>query len=71
MSKSILNREWHATHRMPANATLDQRLAWHAGHAANCACREMSASIRAELERRGMMPAKLAMPAIKTSPAKS
>ncbi len=60
MSKSILNREWHAANRMPANATLEQRLVWHASHAANCACREMPASIRAELERRGMMPAKLA-----------
>ncbi|HHZ09507.1 MAG TPA: hypothetical protein GX405_12090 [Rhizobiales bacterium] len=60
MSRSILNREWHAANRMPANATHEQRLAWHAGHAANCACREMPAAIRAELERRGMMPEKLA-----------
>lgn len=60
MSKSILNREWHAANRMPRNATLEQRLAWHAGHAANCACRELPDSIRAELERRGMLPEKLA-----------
>jgi hypothetical protein len=60
MSGSILNREWHAAHRVPVNATLEQRLAWHAGHAANCACREMPPSIRTELERRGMMPEKLA-----------
>ncbi len=70
MSKSILNREWHAAHRMPPNATLDQRLAWHAGHAAHCACREMPASIRAELERRGMIPEMLASPAKPTPPAR-
>ena len=53
---SKLNREWHAAHRMPANPTLDQRLEWHAGHAANCACRDMPESIRAELLKRGMLP---------------
>lgn len=70
MSKSILNREWHAANRMPANATLEQRLAWHAGHAANCACREMPASIRAELERRGMMPDTLASPGAPRRPSR-
>lgn len=53
---SKLNREWHAAHRMPANATLEQRLEWHAGHAANCACRDMPDEIRAELLKRGMLP---------------
>jgi hypothetical protein len=53
---SKLNRGWHAAHKMPANATLDQRLEWHVGHAANCACRGMPATIRAELLKRGMLP---------------
>lgn len=48
-----LNREWHLTHKLGRNATLEQRLEWHALHAANCRCREMPASIRRELEARG------------------
>lgn len=48
-----LNREWHLTHKMPRNATLEERLNWHAMHAENCRCREMPDSIRLELEARG------------------
>lgn len=50
---SKLNREWHLTHKLPRNATLEQRLDWHAQHAEQCGCREMPASIRQELEARG------------------
>ena len=49
---SKLNAEWHLAHRMPPKATLEQRLAWHLEHAQHCGCREMPASIRAELARR-------------------
>ena len=31
-----LNRRWHAAHRMPARATLEQRIAWHTAHARHC-----------------------------------
>ena len=48
-----LNAEWHAAHRMPRNATLEQRLAWHAEHAQSCGCREMPPAIAEELRRRG------------------
>jgi hypothetical protein len=37
---------------MPKRPTPEQRLAWHEEHARECACREMPAAIRAELERR-------------------
>ena len=50
--RSESNAAWHAAHRMPANATLDQRVQWHQAHEAACACREMPKSIRAELARR-------------------
>lgn len=50
----MLNREWHETHRMPDKATLDQRIAWHVEHAAQCGCRDMPASIRAEVDKRGI-----------------
>lgn len=50
-----LNREWHLEHKMPRNATLEERLHWHLAHAANCECREMPPSIRKELEARGLV----------------
>lgn len=50
-----LNRNWHLAHRLPRNATLQERLDWHVQHAANCACREMPPSIRKELEARGLI----------------
>ena len=34
-----LNKEWHLAHRMSANATLQQRIAWHIEHQKNCSCR--------------------------------
>jgi hypothetical protein len=34
-----LNAEWHRAHRMPAHATLTQRIAWHRAHAIACGCR--------------------------------
>lgn len=43
---------------MPRNPTLEQRLEWHAGHAANCGCREMPDKLREELERRGLIEPK-------------
>ncbi|MDF2980593.1 MAG: hypothetical protein K0Q69_365 [Devosia sp.] len=48
-----INREWHLAHRMPSNATLEQRLEWHAEHAVHCGCREIPPGIRKELEARG------------------
>lgn len=48
-----LNRKWHETHKMPANATLEQRLDWHVLHAANCDCRQMPAAIKRQLAARG------------------
>ena len=45
------NKEWHLAHRMPARATLEQRIAWHIEHAKNCACREMPESIKKEIRK--------------------
>ncbi|MFT4171527.1 MAG: hypothetical protein QM639_03130 [Rhodocyclaceae bacterium] len=51
---SRINREWHAAHRMPEGATLDQRVAWHAEHTAHCACRPPPAPILQEFVKRGI-----------------
>ncbi len=47
------NAWWHAAHRMPANASLNERVKWHVDHAAHCACRPMPTMVVAELKRRG------------------
>jgi hypothetical protein len=54
MKKSKLNREWHLSHRMPAKATLEQRLKWHLEHAKNCQCRPIAGKIAGEMKKRGM-----------------
>ncbi|MBB3929999.1 hypothetical protein GGR25_001038 [Kaistia hirudinis] len=41
---------------MPPKASLNERIAWHLEHARACGCREIPASILAELERRGITP---------------
>lgn len=51
-NKAKINKEWHKAHRMPKNATLDQRIEWHIAHAMNCNCREMPQSMRLEIEKR-------------------
>jgi hypothetical protein len=45
-------KAWHGANRMPKNATMEQRLAWHTEHAKVCGCREMPASVKAALEQR-------------------
>jgi hypothetical protein len=47
-----INKAWHEKHRMPKNATLDQRVEWHLAHARACSCLEMPATIKAELAKR-------------------
>jgi len=48
-----MNREWHEKHPMPANPNLQQRIAWHIAHAAECGCRDIPESVRQALEERG------------------
>jgi hypothetical protein len=52
-----INAAWHKAHKMPARATLDQRVEWHLAHLAACGCRtDLPESIRSELKRRGIKP---------------
>lgn len=51
-----MNQVWHKANRMPAKATLEQRIRWHREHAANCACRPIPAGLQAEVARRGLAP---------------
>jgi hypothetical protein len=50
---SRISASWHKAHRLPRNATLEQRVQWHVAHARNCGCwPELPPPIVAELERR-------------------
>jgi hypothetical protein len=53
---SRINQAWHSKHRMPARATLEQRIRWHLAHARHCACREIPRTVLAALEQRGVKP---------------
>ena len=41
----MLNKSWHQNNRMPAKATLEQRIKWHREHQKHCACREVPKSL--------------------------
>ncbi len=41
-----INKEWHEKNRMPKNASLAQRIAWHKEHVRNCSCRPMPDKIK-------------------------
>jgi hypothetical protein len=47
-------RAWHKAHRMPKNATPDQRIEWHLAHAQNCACREIPPGILNLMKEHGI-----------------
>jgi hypothetical protein len=49
-----INAAWHRAHSMPRNATLDQRIAWHIGHAEACGCRPIPDKLAEEMKRRGI-----------------
>jgi hypothetical protein len=57
MKESKLNKDWHHEHRMPANATIEQRLKWHLEHAMNCGCRPIPIKVTEEMEKRGIVAA--------------
>ncbi len=49
-----LNKEWHLKHKMPTNATLDQRIEWHLQHVVHCNCRGIPEKLQAEMKKRGI-----------------
>ncbi|MDO9473363.1 MAG: hypothetical protein Q7J28_09940 [Caulobacter sp.] len=46
-----MNGAWHKAHPMPKNPTREQRIAWHAEHARECACRPVPESLKADVAR--------------------
>lgn len=51
-----INKAWHEAHKMPKNATVEQRITWHLEHLKNCECRkELPEKLRQEMEKRGLI----------------
>jgi hypothetical protein len=48
-----MNREWHQENKMPAMATVKERIEWHIEHKKNCACRPIPNGLLAKLEMQG------------------
>ena len=46
-----LNKEWHLTHYMPKNPTMEQLIAWHTEHAKHYACRYIPKKLKQEIKR--------------------
>jgi hypothetical protein len=40
-----MNKVWHAENKMPAKATLEERIQWHREHQLHCACRKAPKSL--------------------------
>jgi hypothetical protein len=55
MTPPKLNKTWHAIHRMPVNATLDQRIQWHLEHRKYCGCRTIPTKLAATMKARGLL----------------
>jgi len=54
MPTVAVNAAWHNQHRMPRNASLDERVAWHLEHREHCACRPVPAKLLAQIDKRGL-----------------
>jgi hypothetical protein len=65
VTTSRLNADWHRAHRMPAKATMDQRIAWHLAHQKACSCRPIPAGVVAAMRTRGLATSARARPAKK------
>jgi hypothetical protein len=50
-----LNKAWHEKHKMPANATLEQRIRWHLAHRKHCACRPVPSKLADVMRARGLL----------------
>jgi hypothetical protein len=47
-----LNKQWHASNKMPKNASLEQRIRWHMAHEKNCSCRPIPKKLKAIIKKK-------------------
>ncbi|MBW7944096.1 hypothetical protein H3C70_01750 [Patescibacteria group bacterium] len=50
-----INADWHKSHRMPKNPTLEQRIQWHLEHQKHCHCRPISGKLLEEMKKRKLV----------------
>ena len=55
MKPRQLNKGWHETHKMPAKATLQQRILWHLQHRKHCGCRPIPAKLAVAMQAKGLL----------------
>jgi hypothetical protein len=55
MKPPQLNKAWHEKHKMPAKATLQQRIRWHLQHRKQCGCRSIPAKLAEALQAKGLL----------------
>jgi hypothetical protein len=55
MKPPKLNKAWHAANRMPARATLEQRIRWHLEHRKHCGCRPIPPKLAEAMKARGLL----------------
>jgi hypothetical protein len=55
MKRPKLNKTWHSKHKMPARATLAQRIRWHLEHRKHCGCRSIPEKLAAVMKTRGLL----------------
>ncbi|HUC79055.1 MAG TPA: hypothetical protein VMQ58_02325 [Candidatus Saccharimonadales bacterium] len=41
-----MNKLWHEQHKLPKNATEEERLKWHIEHQKQCGCRPIPKSLQ-------------------------
>lgn len=49
-----LSKTWHQKHVMPKNATLEQRVKWHAAHQQHCNCRPVPPGLLKQMKEKGL-----------------
>jgi hypothetical protein len=54
MKPPKLNKAWHAANRMPARATLEERIRWHLEHCKHCGCRPIPPKLAEAIKARGI-----------------
>jgi hypothetical protein len=67
-----MNLKWHERHVLPKRASLEQRIAWHREHQAECACRPIPARLLEHMKAQSspavVRPQPGATPAQRTAP---
>ncbi len=48
------NKEWHTSHHMPKNPSLEQRIKWHIEHQQHCECRAIPKNLQEEINKRDL-----------------